>query len=453
MTTAAHRVQFDVNPRPSNLASGWLPPYGSAGMQAFFDRILDAPHTPLAPSVQALATYIEDNGVAQVVRTALDERGDAAPMSLLAARGQARPRIRDIDTLLHGFNTVLTQAPAFYDGELVGLPFSALATGIDPACGATNLFRLPTINLLTSAILRDWGTFLDSPASNTGFRTAGEQWMTPAVMDRYGYRLYEKDAPALPAWRSWNAFFTRAFEDPQQARPVADPASNDTVVSPNDGTLFRWDRHIDGADRFWFKDMRYALADILSSPDPAQQDTIDAFRLRELFDGGAIFQTSLSPYDFHRWWAPVNGEVLFDPFVIPGCFFNRLILPHAASGPAGASVPYLAKLNARGLIVFKTEDHGHVCCIPLGMSEASSVAFDPAMRRGATVRKGQEMGMFNYGGSSFAVIYEKLPGKELVFLDAEGVPTPNRSNLFGAMGQGGHPVRVGARIGVWHTRK
>ena len=87
------------------------------------------------------------------------------------------------------------------------------------------------------------------------------------------------------------------------------------------------------------------------------------------------------------------------------------------------------------------------------MSEASSVAVDPAMRRGATVRKGQEMGMFNYGGSSFAVIVGKLPGKELVFLDAKGVPTPSRSDLSGAMGQGGHPVRVGARIGVWHTCK
>jgi len=81
-------VQFDVNPRPDNLASGWLPPYESVGMQAFFDRVLDAPRTPLVPSVRALATYIEDSGVAQVMRTALDDRRDAAPAFLLA---DARP--------------------------------------------------------------------------------------------------------------------------------------------------------------------------------------------------------------------------------------------------------------------------------------------------------------------------------------------------------------------------
>ncbi|WP_240701054.1 phosphatidylserine decarboxylase, partial [Pseudoalteromonas phenolica] len=78
---------------------------------------------------------------------------------------------------------------------------------------------------------------------------------------------------------------------------------------------------------FWFKDMKYSLSDILSSPIKEQQDVIDNYKLVDLFEDRYIFQTYLNPYNFHRWWVPVNGEVLFTPFSIPGCFFNKLVIP------------------------------------------------------------------------------------------------------------------------------
>jgi phosphatidylserine decarboxylase len=110
----------------------------------------------------------------------------------------------------------------------------------------------------------------------------------------------------------------------------------------------------------------------------------------------------------------------------------------------------LAQVNARGLIVFKTEDYGHVCCIPLGMSEVSSVDFDNTMMAGAKVKKGDEMGTFNYGGSSFAVIYEKLPGKELVFENAEGKKYMQNPPLpSGSSGTGGEVTNIGSQIGYW----
>jgi phosphatidylserine decarboxylase len=202
---------------------------------------------------------------------------------------------------------------------------------------------------------------------------------------------------------------------------------------------------------FWFKDMKYSLSDILSSPVKEQQKLIDRHGLVEMFTGGYIFQTYLNPYNFHRWWCPVNGEVLFKPFAIPGCFFNKLVLPDFG-GATTASLPYLAQVNARGLIVFKTKDYGHVCCIPLGMSEVSSIEFDRAMTKGATVRKGQEMGKFNYGGSSFAIIYEKLPGKELVFETAKGKKFPQRPVLpKSSSGTGQNVTNIGAQIGVWKS--
>ena len=427
MTTVLHEAQFELHPHPGNLHSGWLPRHDSAAMRAYVERVLGSERRELAPPVQALATYIQDN---EVVR----RLASTACAEYLAAIGAQSPRLKDVDTLLHGFNATLTDAPCFIDGELVGLPFPAFMAGVGRTVGGSALFRQPTVHLLVSNILNDWHVFLDSPASSAGFLVYGEQWLAPAVKKRYRFPLWSKDAGGPPCWNSWNAFLARGFEDPGQARPVADPESNETVVCPGDGV--RKDPLGYGAVH---------LADLLASPVPRQQALIDDYRLLERFTGGQVFQAHLTPYDFHRWWAPVNGDVLFDPFTIPGCFFNPPVSPGArfATTPARS-----CQGHARGVIVIGTEDHGHVCCIPLGMSAASSVVFDPGMRRGVRVRKGQEMGMFRQGGSSFVLLFEKLPDKELVLVNADGMQDTRRQVL-----SSNRAVLAGARIGAWHARK
>ncbi|TXG01288.1 phosphatidylserine decarboxylase family protein [Massilia arenae] len=402
MTTAPHHAQFDLHPGSGDPHGGWLPRDGSAGMRTYVERVLGAQRTALAPSVQALATYIEDN---EVVRRLANN----ACAECLAIVDTHAPRIGDVDALLHGFNTILTHAPGFIDGELIGLPFSAFVAGIGRTASGAALFRQPTVNLLMSNILNDWHAFLDSPASNAGFRVDGEQWLSAAAKERYRFSLWGKDAGTPPYWKSWNAFLTRPFEDPAQARPVADPDSNRTIVCPIDGAPVR-------DDVFRLGSRHCTLADLLATSLPQQQALVDYYRLVDLFEGGRVFQTTLGPYDYQRWWAPVHGQVLFDPFTIPGRF-------------------------ASGVIVIRTADHGHVCCIPLGIDAASSIVFDPAMRRGARVHKGQEMGMFNGGGASFALFFEKVPGKELVFLNADGVRCSQ------------HSLSIGAQIGAWYVRK
>lgn len=454
MTVADNYAQFEVNPYPSNLQTGWLPPYGSISMQVYFDTVLKADKKEYAPCIKKLDKFIEENEVVKyLVRNACDENLNIIDTYGRKAEEVPIPRIKDKDTLLHGFNYILTEAPQFVNNDLVGLPFSAFVVGIDPTLSGTTLFRLPMFNEKMGAILEDWNKFLATPASNVGFRVEGQQWLSDAAKKQYDFPIWKKDSETLPYWKSWNSFFTRTFKEPAKMRPIADPASNQTVICPNDGSLFRWDANIAKNDVFWFKDMNYSLEDILSSSVPEQQKVIDQHGLVDLFEGGYIFQTYLNPYNFHRWWVPVNGEVLFDPITIPGCFFNKLVIPDFG-GATTASLPYLAQVNARGLIVIKTKDYGHVCCIPLGMSEVSSIEFDPAMKKGAKVKKGQEMGMFNYGGSSFAIIYEKLPNKELIFVNSDGVPYPQRPVLpTGSSGTGGNVTNIGSQIGIWYSKK
>ncbi|MGB9365071.1 MAG: phophatidylserine decarboxylase associated domain-containing protein [Xanthobacteraceae bacterium] len=451
MPIAANYKQFAINPYPSNLQSGWLPPYGSNSMQVYFDKVLQADKKEYAPCIKALDEFIEKN---DVIKFLLQDACDAN-LSVVAqsTKDVPIPRIKDKDTLLNAFNTILTHAPSFINDDLVGLPFSALVVGIDPTLSGMTLFRLPMFNEKMAAILEDWNKFLGTSDSNVGFRVDGEQWLSDAAKKQYVFPQWKKDSEKLPYWKSWNSFFTRQFLDPAKARPIADPDSNQTVICPNDGSLFRWDANISKRDVFWFKDMNYSLSDILSSPVPEQQKVIDDHKLVDMFENGYIFQTYLNPYNFHRWWVPVVGEVLFDPLAIPGYFFNKLVIPDFG-GATTASLPYLAQVNARGLVVFKTKDYGYVCCIPLGMSEVSSIEFDPAMKKGAQVKKGQEMGKFNYGGSSFAIIYQKLPNKELIFVNSDGVPYPQLPVLpTSSSGSGGNVTNIGSQIGIWYSKK
>lgn len=439
--------------KPYAVESGWLPEPGSDSLRQFYALILDKKPRRYAPPVEALAKLFDESEViGYLVEDACKQNLniiEAHRRLGLNTDGVPVPRIRDKETLLHVFNELLTQAPAFINDDLVGLPFSAFVVGIDPTLSGTVLFRLPMFNEKMSAILQEWNAFLDTPASDVGFRVDGEQWLSDKAKEQYDFPIWKKDSETLPYWKSWNSFFTREFLDPAHVRPIADPDSNRTVICPNDGSLYRWRSDVARDDVFWFKDMPYSLSDMLSSPIGAQQEIIDRHKLLEMFEGGYVFQTYLNPYNFHRWWVPVNGRVLFDPLTIPGCFFSKLVIPDFG-GATTASTPYLAQVNARGLVVFETEDYGNVCCMPLGMSEVSSVVFDGDIVRGAQVKKGQEMGTFQYGGSSFAVIYQKLPRKLLVFANAKGQlypkdPTPAQ----GSSDTGSAVTNIGSQIGVW----
>ena len=439
--------------KPYAVQSGWLPEPGSDSLQEFYTTVLKKKKEKYAPSVEALAKLIDENEViGYLVENACQENLNIIEAHLkegLSTDDLPIPRIKDKETLLNAFNALLTTAPAFINNDLVGLPFSAFVVGIDPTLSGTVLFRLPQFNEKMKAILQDWNVFLDTKASNVGFRVDGKQWLSPVAKKQYDFPIWKKDSEKLPYWKSWNSFFSRQFKDPKKLRPIADPNSNRTVICPNDGSLYRWRANVARSDVFWFKDMPYSLTDILSSPVKEQQAVIDKYGLVDMFEGGYALQTYLNPYNFHRWWVPVNGKVLFDPLVVPGCFFSKLVIPDFG-GATTASTPYLAQVNARGLIVFETEDYGNVCCIPLGMSEVSTVAFDSGMAKGAKVKKGQEMGTFQYGGSSFAVLYQKLPKKLLVFVNAQGELYPqDPPPAQGSSGSGVDVTNIGSQIGLW----
>ena len=63
-------------------------------------------------------------------------------------------------------------------------------------------------------------------------------------------------------------------------------------------------------------------------------------------------------------------------------------------------------LETRGCVILETEEFGLVALMPIGMSPVSAVTFEPTLKEGVRVRKGDMMGHFLFGGSDFVMVFQ-----------------------------------------------
>lgn len=220
----------------------------------------------------------------------------------------------------------------------------------------------------------------------------------------YQVDLSECDVPP-GGWASFNEFFTRPLRD--GCRPVdADP---ENLVSPADG-LVEDCGVIDARATFRVKGRPYDVGELLGDPR-------DAYR----YEGGRFAIVYLSPRDYHRVHAAVDGPVRVVRHV-GGTLFpvNKIGLEH---------VPGLFAKNERVAVIQQSPTHGEVATILVGAIVVGSVTltFDPAMRtndgpprgtvrylpgREPTLVRGGELGAFQLG-STVIVLTTRDPEIEL----------------------------------------
>lgn len=124
------------------------------------------------------------------------------------------------------------------------------------------------------------------------------------------------------------------------------------------------------------------------------------------FVGGMVFQTYLSPSDYHRWHSPVKGTVT-KIVQVPGTYYS--VYPDITDDPAPneLSVGLLPQVATRVLIYIEADDKkiGLVCFIGIGMFEVSTCQV--VVQEGDILDNGTELGMFHFGGSSHCLIFQK----------------------------------------------
>ncbi|MGE5344068.1 MAG: phosphatidylserine decarboxylase family protein [Candidatus Omnitrophota bacterium] len=300
------------------------------------------------------------------------------------------------DELIGLINGVMTQSISFDTTELVGCPLNALLDW--PMCmpSGFSLFRFPELNAQLKNVLNFWCNFLSGPDSRTYLNdTAPTGWFCNEAIEKTQMMQFECD-PTQPYWgfTSWNNFFTRRFKPGE--RPVASPNDSKVIVSACEATPYNIQTDVKLQDTFWIKSQPYSLQDMF---------TASRAKWAELFVGGSVYQAFLSAYNFHRWNTPVTGTIV-DAYQVDGTYYSDATSEGLDPAGPNNSQGYITAVAARAVVILKCDDPalGHVACVFVGMAEISSCIIDRKI--GEHVQKGDELGYFQYGGSTHCLIFQ-----------------------------------------------
>ncbi|WP_018434945.1 phosphatidylserine decarboxylase family protein [Paraburkholderia atlantica] len=370
---------------------GWLPRdeahlarYRTALAEKARERARTAPRTR---AVAELAALIEGDPVLRMDMTRAILQAQQAGYVL----GYAT-----IDELMTVVDYLMTYAPPFSESDLIHCPLNAVLDW--PMCMPSGyaLFRDPALNAQLKHVLNCWCGFLSGPHSREHLNTSSpDGWFSPEADKRIGLAQFVCD-PEQPYWgfTSWNDFFTRRFRPGM--RPVEEPDNDRLIVSACEATPYNVQHGVKLRDTFWIKSQPYSLEDMLSSRER---------ELARCFEGGSVYQAFLSAFNYHRWHAPVSG-VISRAYAADGSYYSTA--DSEGEDPSGLndSQGYITALAARAVIVIECDDAavGQVACVFVGMADVSSCMIEALP--GQRVRKGDELGFFQYGGSTCCLVFE-----------------------------------------------
>jgi phosphatidylserine decarboxylase len=318
--------------------------------------------------------------------------------------------LQSVEQMLRLINEVLTMAPEF-GPEMVATPLAAILDWAMGTPAGFAAFRDPRINAMLKKILTAWCEFLSSSDSLYVLNDSPSGWKSAAARRTVGMEQYEHD-PEDENWgfASWNDFFTRRFKD--GARPVASPDDDKVIVSACESTPYAISADVKRQDRFWIKSQPYSLQDML-----ANDDSVDRFV------GGTVYQAFLSATNYHRWHSPVAGTIV-RAFVQGGTYYAEADSEGQDAVEPTNSQGYITHVAARAIFLIEADDPviGLMAFIPVGMVEVSSCVIGAEMEPGYHVAKGEELGYFQFGGSTHCLVFR--PGAIADF-SLTGIPQPH----------------------------
>jgi phosphatidylserine decarboxylase len=398
-------------------AGEWLP-----SDQAFLDAWLagmiqktEAEQKALHPVIAGFGNLIEgDPQLFMLFHQMFDQVPRKRPFATDPA---GKPQVRDYRHMLQLLNTIMTHAPEFNQSGLVGCPINAIFDWSMATAAGFAAFLNERINGQLKAVLDEWSRYLSSGDStyvlnddpHRGWFGADAQTAMPNFAQEFNCDPHLSHH----GFKSWDDFFTREFR--AGARPIARPDDDAVIVNACESAPYRIARHTKLHDKFWLKSQPYSIAHMLAN------DT-----LAPSFVGGTVYQAYLSPLSYHRWHSPVRGRIK-KVYLKAGTYFSEA--PSEGFDPAGPndSQGYITAVATRALVFIEANNPniGLMCVLAVGMSEVSSCQI--TAYEGQQVRKGDQIGMFHYGGSTHCLIFR--PGVELAFDHHGQVPGLGSRNI------------------------
>ena len=182
-------------------------------------------------------------------------------------------------------------------------------------------------------------------------------------------------------FKTFNEFFYRALKP--EARPIA--PGDCVAVLPADGRHLAFP-DVDAAAGFYVKGAKFTVTDLLGDADLARD-----------FAGGAMLISRLCPVDYHRFHFPVDG-VPEESRLINGWLYS--VSPVALR----RRLRYLVE-NKRVVTRIESPQFGRVVMVEVGATNVGSIqqSFVP----GRPVKKGDEKGLFAFGGSCVITLFQR----------------------------------------------
>ncbi|KAL9633615.1 MAG: hypothetical protein Q9204_003324 [Flavoplaca sp. TL-2023a] len=380
----------------------------------------------LSPVVQELRDLIESDPLIQRLFTDMFREIPRQPCFDTDPSG--RLQIRDYKALLRHLDDVIVGAPEFDTKTLMGFPINAVLAFPMATSSGIRAFLNEKVNGHIRKVLNTWATFLSSPESRYVLNSdPNKGWLGATALSLMpNFAVDYVCNPAAPhfGFESWDAFFTRRLR--KGARPVESSQDNTVIVNPCESAPYRLAFGVGAHDHFWMKDQSYSLEDMLASDE-----------LSASFYGGTVYQAYLEATNYHRWHSPVSGTIR-KAYGKPGAYYAQAPTVGFDWSTPCKSQAYLTHVATRAMIFIDADDSniGLMCFMPVGMTECSSC--EVGVSEGQRLEKGEEIGMFHYGGSTYCLIFRpesKVRFREEATKAGAGSPVLKVNSMLAQVGQ------------------
>lgn len=275
---------------------------------------------------------------------------------------------------------------------------------IDGTTGQDHLLEVIYGHALTRMLLRPFLSPAVSDICGKFLSTRLSRRIIPSFVKKNHIDLgiYEKQE-----FDSYNAFFTRKIKAEQ--RPINE--QKNILISPSDGKVTAYPITQEG--RFWIKHTQYSAAQLLKDE-----------RLAERYMGGWIYVIRLTVDDYHRYCYVADGRKSRQR-KIRGVLYTV--------NPVANDYYPIYKMNSREYCLLKTKELGTILLMEVGALMVGKI--NNHEEDSAQVKRGDEKGMFEFGGSTIVVMTEP------------GMAEPDKDIIHNTKAQAETLVKMGEPIG------
>lgn len=210
------------------------------------------------------------------------------------------------------------------------------------------------------------------------------------------------------AFKCWNDFFTRELVP--SARPIAEQGNGRAISFPSDGRHLLI-RNIGENTSFYAKNSFFSLADFLCDE-----------KLAELFYGGDMLISRLSPLDYHRFHFPFDCEILARKEI-------KGVLESVSTIALKEKLSILWR-NKRVLNILENPLLGRCAFVEIGATNVGTIV--NFSKIGSRNSRGTQAGMFKFGGSCVVTLIPRgvqlQYNKTLLEMSAKGIESYAKVN-------------------------